>query len=55
MSHQIDPLRAEIDLELGLAVTGADLGDDDEPEREPYLTRLLSLRDAVAAGEPEDG
>jgi hypothetical protein len=55
MPEQPDPLGTEIDIEIARARTGAEPADDDEPEREPYLTRLLSLRHAVIADEPEDG
>ncbi|MDH2414429.1 hypothetical protein [Nocardioides sp. CER19] len=53
--HRTDRLRDDIDLEIALARAGADPAGDDEPEAEPYLTRLLSLRDAVAAGDTEEG
>jgi hypothetical protein len=54
MPEQPDPLSTEIDIEIARARTGADRAGDDEPAREPYLTRLLSLRDAVTADEPGD-
>lgn len=41
------PLRAEIDAELEQVATSADPVGADEPEREPFETRLHDLHDAA--------
>ena len=43
------PLHTEVDIELAEVEASADRAENDEPEREPYATRLQSLHDAVVA------
>ena len=49
MTDVPSPLHAAIDAELAHVRSSADPADADEPEREPYETRLQSLHDAVVA------
>jgi hypothetical protein len=51
MTSARGPLDVAIDAELVHVESSADLADADEPEREPYETRLQSLHDAVVAVE----
>jgi hypothetical protein len=51
MTSARSPLDVAIDAELVHVESSADLADADEPEREPYETRLQSLCDAVVAVE----
>ena len=54
MSDEHSHLHAEIDVELAHVQMSSDTPEDDEPEREPYETRLRSLHEAVVAEERTD-
>ena len=51
---ELQRLRHEVGAELERAESSADPVDADEPEVEPYETRLRSLRDAVEAMEQHE-
>ena len=51
MSDVTRRLHDELDTEIGQLSTSADPAGADEPELEPYSTRLRSLHDAVVAQE----
>ncbi|MGY0540906.1 hypothetical protein ACW14X_25590 [Nocardioides sp. YJ-D4] len=54
MSDEHSHLHAEIDVELAHVQASSDAPEDDEPEREPYETRLRSLHEAVVTQERTD-
>lgn len=47
-------LHHELDVEIERLETSADPVDTDEPELEPYATRLRSLHDALVQGDGHD-